>query len=173
MLLLEKTIFRGKNKEIEKLIELFINVDKKSIRRKEEINKLTQTLLNERAEKKKIQRELDETNKISSDSISKLMIENNKLVEKNNKIERLRRKSVAAVGGLTAHNNKLIAENTELAFKYTELKKEFEEFKKNKFIVKEIKAEKVPKKTQIMGLRNGRKTSEIISKIKPIEKEEV
>ena len=166
MKIIENIIFRGKNKEIEwlqkrlegkrrALAEITVKSDEKS----KIINNL------------KLQ--LDELNKISKESLEKALINNLELQNKLESKEKLRRKNAGAIGGLKAENNKLNAENAELAFKLTELKNEFEEFKKNKFVVKKLKAEKVPKSTQTMGMRSGTKTSKIISKVKPNEKEEV
>lgn len=166
MKILDKTIFRGKNKEINELTKTL--KDYTSL-----LDTLTAEFKNKDLAIKKLEEQLDELNKISAESIAKVMMENTKLKDKVDQKEKARRKAAGKVGGLTAENNKLIAENNELALKYTELKKEYEEFKKNKFVVKELKAEKVPRKRQVMNVKSGAKTSRIISKIKPNEKEEV
>lgn len=165
MKLFDKTIFRGKVLEIESLKKRLVGKDR-------EIDKLIAESNNKSSIIVNLQEQLSETNKLASESIAKVMMENNKLKDKVEQKEKARRKFAGALGGLTKRNNELIAENTSFAYKLTELNKEFEEFKKNKFIVKEIKAQKVPKKTQTMGMRNGSKTSMIISKVKPTEKEE-
>ena len=159
MNIIKNFIFRGKNKEIESLQK-----------RLEGKRKALAEITAESDEKSKIinnlKLQLDELNEISKESIEKALINNLELQNKLESKEKLRRKNAGAIGGLKAENNKLIAENTELAFKLTELKNEFEEFKKNKFVVKELKAEKVPKSTQVMRMKSGDKTSKIIKQIK-------
>ena len=155
MEILEKTIFKKKNEEIKKL---YIQIEQRDL--------LIKTIVNENDN---LKNEINWANDVISEQTKELDKLANKLEQK----EKSRRKTVAALGGLTRYNNKLIAENTELAFKYTELKKEYEEFKKNRFVVKELKAERVPKRRQVMNVKSGAKTSRIISKIKPNEKEEI
>lgn len=159
MKLLDKTIFRGKVLEIESLQK-----------RLEGKRKALAEITAESDEKSKIinnlKLQLDELNKISKESLEKVLINNLELQNKLEQKEKARRKNAGAIGGLKAENNKLIAENTELAFQVTTLKKEFEEFKKNKFVVKELKAEKVPKKTQTIRLKDGSRIGNIINNTK-------
>ncbi len=163
MNIIKNFIFRGKNKEIELLSK---KIEEKNI----EIINITSESDKKGIQINKLKLELDDLNKISAESISKALADNNNLKDKIYQLEKGKRKLVGAIGGLTKRNNELVAENTELAFKLTELKNEFEEFKKNRFVVKKVKAQKVPK-GQIMGLKSGTKTSKIISKVKPNEKE--
>lgn len=159
MKLLDKTIFRGKVLEIESLEKRLEGKGKALAEITAESNEKSEIINN-------LKLQLDELNKISKESLEKALINNLELQNKLESKEKLRRKNAGAIGGLKAENNKLIAENTELAFKLTELKNEFEEFKKNKFVVKELKAEKVPKSTQVMRMKSGDKTSKIIKQIK-------
>ena len=171
MNIIKRFIFRGKNKEIEELKEIITTKDK----RIDELKKLN-SFLNKELGKEcilntNLKQQLDETNKIAAESLSKALNDNNKLKDELLKTKKLNQELGYAKGGLTKRNNELIAENTSLAYKIIEIKNEFEEFKKNKFVVKKLKAEKVPKATQTMGMRSGTKTSKIISKVKPTERE--
>jgi len=165
MELLEKTIFKNKNKEIA-LLQRRLDIKTRDY----------ETVFNELKEQNtltsNLKQQLDDLNKISAESISKVMMENTKLKDEVKQKELARRKNAGAIGGLSKMNKKLIAENAELANQLETFKKEFEEYKKNKFIIKEIKPQKVPKKTQIMGIKSGTKTSKIIAKVKPVEIEE-
>ena len=114
----------------------------------------------------KIKTEYDDLNKAFTEYAKSMLEENNKLSIKLINTEKSRRKSAGEAGGLIKRNNELIAQNTELALQLTELRKEFEEFKKNKFIVKEMKPQKVPRCTQTMGIKSGAMTSRIITKVK-------
>lgn len=166
MKLLDKTIFRGKVLEIESL-------QKRLEGKQKELEKIVIESNNKNLVINNLKAQLDETNKISSETLSKALTDNTKLKDRISQLEKDKRELAGAIGGLTKHNNKLIAENTELAYKITEISTEFEEFKKGKYVVVELEPQKVPKSTQTMGMRSGTKTSKIISKVKPNEKEEV
>jgi len=99
----------------------------------------------------------------------------NELKEKNRIIqqkEKARRKIAGKVGGLTAENNRLIDLIADLNQKLIETKREFNEFKEGKYIVKELKPDKAPRRRQVMSVRSGEKTSKIIAKVKPTEEVE-
>ena len=53
-----------------------------------------------------------------------------------------------------------------------ETKREFSEFREGKYIVKELKPEKVPRRRQVMNVKSGAITSRIIAKVRPNEVEE-
>ena len=165
MIILDKTIFRGKNREIEELTE---NLKNNAF--------LLEKLISESRDKdliiKKLQEQLEETNKIAAESISKVMMENTKLKDKVVQKEKARRKVAGKVGGLTAENHKLIDTMTKLQHKLIETKREFSEFREGKYIVKELKPEKLPRRRQVMNVKSGAITSRIIAKVRPIEKEE-
>lgn len=165
MKILDKTIFRGKNKEIKNLTETQKNN-----------TFLLDKLINESRDKdliiKRLQEQLDELNKVSAESIAKVMMENTKLKDKLAKTEKLRRKNAGAIGGLKKDNNKLLNKIVELNQNLLETKREFSEFREGKYIVKELKPEKVPRRRQVMNVKSGAITSRIIAKVRPNEVEE-
>lgn len=166
MKILDKTIFRGKNKEIKELQKMQKDSSFVIDKLMEEVREKNQIIhsLNE---------QLDETNKIASESITKVLVENTKLKDKLEQKEKARRKAAGKVGGLTAENHKLIDTMAKLQHKLIETKREFSEFREGKYIVKELKPQKVPRKRQVMNVKSGAKTSMIIAKLKPSEKDEV
>ena len=166
MKILDKTIFRGKNKEINELTKTL--KDYTSL-----LDTLTAEFRNKDLAIKKLEEQLDELNKISAESIAKVMMDNTKLRDKLAKTEKSRRKNASSIGGLKKYINKLTDENEKLNITIELMQKDFDEFRKNKFIVKELKPQKTPRKRQVMNVKSGAKTSRIISKIKPNEKEEV
>lgn len=85
--------------------------------------------------------------------------------------ETARRKLAGKIGGLTAENNKLLDTIIKLEQKVIDTKREFAAFKEGKYIVKELKPQRVPRKRQVMNIRSGEKTSKIIAKVKPNEDE--
>lgn len=165
MKILDKTIFRGKNKEINELTKTL--KDYTSL-----LDTLTAEFKNKDLAIKKLEEQLDELNKISAESIAKVMMENTKLKDKVDQKEKARRKAAGKVGGLTAENHKLIDTMAKLQHKLIETKREFSEFREGKYIVKELKPQKVPRKRQVMNVKSGTKTSMIIAKLKPSEKDE-
>lgn len=165
MKILDKTIFREKNKEINELTKTL--KDYTSL-----LDTLTDEFKNKDLAIKKLEEQLDELNKISAESIAKVMMENTKLKDKVDQKEKARRKAAGKVGGLTAENHKLIDTMAKLQHKLIETKREFSEFREGKYIVKELKPQKVPRKRQVMNVKSGAKTSMIIAKLKPSEKDE-
>ena len=146
MKLLEKTIFKKKNMQIETL-ESVLNHNACYL--KELID-----------EKRKFEREIDELNELVDNLSGKLSKET---AEK--------KKYSGKCGGLTKQINKLSKELADSKDQYSQLKAEFEEFKKGKYIVKELKAERVPRRRQVMRVKDAQITSNIIAKIKPSEEE--
>ena len=141
MELLERTIFKKKNEEI-RLLQRRLDVKTK---------------------------EMDELNQMAKESLEKALINNLELENKLEQTEKLRRKYAGAIGGCKAKINRLNDKNGKLAYELSELKKEFDEFKKGKFIIREMKPQKVPKSTQRMGIKSGAVTSRIITKVKESE----
>lgn len=164
MKILDKTIFRGKNKEINELTKTL--KDYTSL-----LDTLTAEFKNKDLAIKKLEEQLDELNKISAESIAKVMMENTKLKDKVDQKEKARRKAAGKVGGLTAENHKLIDTMAKLQHKLLETKREFSEFREGKYIVKELKPERVPKRRQVMNVKSGAKTSRIIAKVRSNEME--
>lgn len=151
MKLLEKTIFKHKNEQISYLNLINNNYI-------EQLHKVIQ-------QRDDLEAQLEELNEINA---RLMQIINNEKAEK--------KKIAGKCGGLTKRINKLLKENEDLKSLYylqkeeTEaVKKEFEDFKKGKYIVKELKAEKVPRRRQVMKVRDAQLTSNIIAKIKPSE----
>lgn len=165
MKILDKTIFRGKNKEIKVLAEKLKNN-----------TFLLDELLCETREKgmviNNLNQQLDELNKMAADSISKVMMENTRLKDQLAQKEKLRRKNASAMGGLKKEINKLNKEKELLKEQYDALKSEFDEFRDGKYVVRVIKPGRTPKGQKI-GLKSGEITSRIISKVKPNEEAEL
>lgn len=138
MRLLENTIFKKKNEEI-RLLQRRLDVKTK---------------------------EMDDLNRIAKESLEKALSDKLELQDKLAQKEKARKKVACAMGGLTKDRNILKAENEKLCKKLDDLFNEFEEFKKGKFIIREIKPQKVPRCTQTMGIKSGAVTSRIITKVK-------
>ena len=150
MKILEKTIFKKKNEEIERLQKIIIDVSSKSkynYEQNKELNNVILDLSDEicilRKNKTKLENKIREINGAKG-GLTKEIHKLNKIIEENK----------------NSYENNLKMLNNELL----ETKSKLEESMSDKFVLKKIKPCKTP--SQIMKIKSSSKQSEIIKKIK-------
>lgn len=151
MKILERTIFKKKNEEIEKLKQELINVSKKSqynYNKNKELMNLNEDLVNEIMILRKNKKELE--NKIreirgSNGGLTKEIHKLNKIIE----------------GNKNSYESSLKTLNNELL----ETKKKLEESMTDKYLVKKVRPAGAKQK-QTMKVKSGYLEGKIISKIK-------
>ena len=150
MKILEKTIFKKKNEEIERLQKIIIDVSKKSIynyEQNKELNNVILDLSDEicvlRKNKTKLENKIREINGAKG-GLTKEIHKLNKIIEENK----------------NSYENNLKMLNNELL----ETKKKLEESMSDKFRVKRVRPAGTQKQT--MKIKSGYREGKIINKIK-------
>ena len=150
MKILEKTIFKKKNEEIERLQKIIIDVSNKSIynyEQNKELNNVILDLSDEicilRKNKTKLENKIREINGAKG-GLTKEIPKLNKIIEENK----------------NSYENSLKTLNNELL----ETKKKLEESMSDKYLIKRVRPERTQKQT--MKMKSGYLEGKIMNKIK-------
>lgn len=158
MEILEKTIFKKKNQEINKLQEMIIGVSRKSKYNYEQNRKLKSKINLLEDEKENLGNKIHQINEIKEAYI--------KQIERLNKIYQKTKNSYE--NRLKALNNKLLSKEQNIKSLKKELletQKKLEESMTDKFLVRKVRPA-TAKQKQTMKLKSGYLEGKIISKVK-------